>query len=643
MSQARFIGAVALGVALVSAGTIATARRSSAPAPSTAAAPESQAATAVHAANRVEREGLLLSFTLDESPRGTAAKFFVTDAASNKPVSGLHPMAWMSARRTDEPPPDDKRCREKIKEYLGGLLSAQADVDMNSYLLWTLNHDNTISVINPQIAFSRTKTRAIVSLSSRGADWAFRPDGRFAYVSLPSAGQVAVVDGVHYRVSHALEVGRRPGRVRISPDGSAVWVANDAGKSVSVISTAEGTVVRSLPAGAGAHDLVFVDGGRWVWATSADDDVVHVYEARDAKLALQVPSARGATAIAASDRAGVVYVATSSGELLAFDAKTRARTRSLRLGSELSVVRFDRSGRFAVALSRSTGRAWVIDASTSEVRKSIDGLASPVDVSFTEAFAYVRSASSERVSLIDLGSLDRLGSPGVVEIVAGQRRPEEAAATALASAIIPTPESGTVVIAQPADRALYIYNEGMMAPSGTLQSFGREPLAVAVQDRSLAETEPGVYSTVISLDGDATYDVELLLDTPRVATCFEHHVKGHGAVESNGPAFEMRPAFDPKVHLRAGEEAQLDFRIVDRKSGGATARENVDVVFFRPPFQWRGTAARRPDGTYGLRVTPRVSGQHTLAIVASSSAASELQSLAPIVLFVDGPSTGAAP
>ena len=116
---------------------------------------------------------------------------------------------------------------------------------------------------------------------------------------------------------------------------------------------------------------------------------------------------------------------------------------------------------------------------------------------------------------------------------------------------------------------------------------------------------------------------------------------GHGPAEASGPAFEVRPAFDPKAHLRAGEEARLDFRIVDRNSQAPYSRESVEVVFFRPPFQWRGTAERRPDGIYDLRVTPRVSGQHTLAFV--GSAAPELRNLSPIVLNVDLPTAGATP
>ncbi|HEX5752798.1 MAG TPA: hypothetical protein VFZ09_41725 [Archangium sp.] len=99
-----------------------------------------------------------------EAQSEAIATFTLTDARSGEPVRGARPLGWMSLREGSEPL-TDAQCAAKVKTYLGGLLSVQADADLNSYFVLALNHDNSISVINPQLAFSRTKLRSLVTLA----------------------------------------------------------------------------------------------------------------------------------------------------------------------------------------------------------------------------------------------------------------------------------------------------------------------------------------------------------------------------------------------------------------------------------------------------------------------------------------------
>ncbi len=77
-------------------------------------------------------------------------------------------------------------------------------------------------------------------------------------------------------------------------------------------------------------------------------------------------------------------------------------------------------------------------------------------------------------------------------------------------------------MANPVDKVLYYYSEGMAAPMGNFQNYRREPLAVMVVDRSLREIKPGIYSTTIKLPASGRYDVAFLNDSPRVSHCFEY-------------------------------------------------------------------------------------------------------------------------
>jgi hypothetical protein len=61
--------------------------------------------------------------------------------------------------------------------------------------------------------------------------------------------------------------------------------------------------------------------------------------------------------------------------------------------------------------------------------------------------------------------------------------------------MVPAPEGNSVLIANPADRVIYYYSEGMAAPMGSFQNYRREPRALMVVDRSLREVTSGVYTT----------------------------------------------------------------------------------------------------------------------------------------------------
>src|SRR5919112_1588650 len=127
-----------------------------------------------------------------KNPRGNSAglvggadalaTFRVTYASTGQPVTSLHPAAWLSAN-TSGRAPSEIECKDTIRTFLGGLLSVRPEVDLNGYTMLTLNHDNTITFINPQIASKVTKLEAIIELPGTGADWALSADKNFLYVT----------------------------------------------------------------------------------------------------------------------------------------------------------------------------------------------------------------------------------------------------------------------------------------------------------------------------------------------------------------------------------------------------------------------------------------------------------------------------
>ena len=131
-------------------------------------------------------------------------------------------------------------------------------------------------------------------------------------------------------------------------------------------------------------------------------------------------------------------------------------------------------------------------------RIDVDG--APDQVSISANFAYVRSTTSAEISLIALDSLGKQQPPVVKTIPGGQNAPlANAGLPATAPVIVSTPERSAVLVANPTDKTIYFYSEGMNAPMGSFQNMGREMRAALAVDRSLRETEPGVYTRPFSL------------------------------------------------------------------------------------------------------------------------------------------------
>ena len=131
------------------------------------------------------------------------------------------------------------------------------------------------------------------------------------------------------------------------------------------------------------------------------------------------------------------------------------------------------------------------------------------------------------------------------------------------------PEGNSVVVAGTADRALYVYSEGMMAPRGTLLNYGREPRAVLVLDRSLREVEPGVYTAPALLRENGTYDVHLLVDSPRTPMCLEWKVAGvpQAASAVSRPPLMLKAGFQLSQELVAGQRTTLRFTLAPVDKG----------------------------------------------------------------------------
>lgn len=567
---------------------------------------------------RVERQGIVLDFEVRALPAekgkpsglvagaDAVATFRVTDSTTGTPVVGLRPLAWVDARR-DRTVTSESACTDKIRTFSGGLLSARADIDLNGYLLVTLNHDRTITFINPQISFSVTKLEGIVPLPGAGADWALSKDRETLYVTLPELSAVAVINTVTKKLVGTLPTGEktRPMRAALQPDGRYVWVGLDNSPSVVVIDTETRQVAGRVPVGDGLHTFAFSSDSSYAFVTNSASDTVSVIDiAKLSKLA-DVPVGKTPVAVAYGEARRLAYVAALNGETVsAIDPAARRVVATVPSKRGVVAMRFAPGGRFAFLVNQVESTASVLDTSTNTLVASAAVVKSPDQVTFTDRYAYVRGQGSEKFSLIELSGAEK-GKITPVSIQAGQRAPSALPAEiGVADMIAPTPEGNSVMVANGPDQMVYYYAEGMMAPMGTLTNYKRRAHALMLLDRSLSEVGPGVYSSPVKLRKAGTFDVPVVLGQPRITHCFDFRVADSPEAEKTPAAQLAAEALFAGRRFRAGEVAPLRFKLSDP----ATKRPVTGVgdlqvlVFEHGLWQQRVWAAEVGGGEYEVRL-----------------------------------------
>jgi YVTN family beta-propeller protein len=578
----------------------------------------SQTKTSTPASKRFEKEGIVVDFSVKPLAGGGAkdealvagtdalATLRVTDAHTGQPVTGLHPNVWINSRKT-ESVPTEAECKDKIRTYLGGLLSARADYDLNSYLLLTLNHDNTISFINPQVSFSLTKLESLITLPGSGADWTLAKNKELLYVTLPDQSAVAVVNTVTRKLVSTIPTGEKtkPRRIALEPDGRLAWVGLDDSPLVAVIDTATNKLAATINVGSGLHNIAFTADSRLAYVTNSAADTVSAISTETLKKVADIKVGQTPVAIAYSSASRAVYVAAINGaSVSAIDTSTQQVVATIPTKRGVVALRFEPTGRFGFAVNQRESTVSIFDSSTNALVDSSQVVKEPDQVVFTRGFAYIRSTASEKFSLIDLNGLGKQ-KLSITDLQAGQKPPSALPEEiGVADMIAPTPEGNSVMIANTPDENIYYYVEGMMAPMGTFQNYKRRPHALLLIDRSLQETAPGVYSTPVRLQTAGRFDVPVLIDQLRISNCFQLEVgeSAQGEKSRTGASIVVQEMFSGG-QFKAGETATLRFKITDAATKQpVVGLKDVRVLIFEPPGIWqqRQFAKELGDGVYEI-------------------------------------------
>jgi YVTN family beta-propeller protein len=390
-----------------------------------------------------------------------------------------------------------------------------------------LNQDPTISVVDPRFGYASSKPVAMLSLRSSGMDWIPSPDGSKLFVSMPDSDQIAIVDTIAWNVPTGIAVGAAPSRLAIQPDGHYLWAAynghaHDPGDSgVSVVSIETLDAVKTIRTGRGKHDIAFTDDNRYCLVTNQEDDTVSVLDTGKLAKIRDIHTGSGPTSIAWSGLSKMAYVVNQrDGTIAAIREDRPSPAFLIRAEPGLEKITMAPGGRYGIAVNSQRDLIHVIDVSTNRIVQSVRIPGGPDQVTFSGQLTYIRRKNSEVMVTAPLSLIGAEDEPlSTAEFPAGQH----ALGTqypSLADSVVQAPGEDAVLVANPTDRFVYYYAEGMAAPMGSFSDFGHQPRAVLVIDRGFKERKPGVYETVGTLGGPGNFDLAFLLDSPKIVHCF---------------------------------------------------------------------------------------------------------------------------
>jgi YVTN family beta-propeller protein len=565
---------------------------------------------------KIIEQGIAIEFSVtphSDSATGVRAaedatvRFKVTDTTTGTPVKGLGLSAWIS-RRAGDKATEPTQCREKIQSYLTGSMRTRPDVDLNSYYILSLNKSADISVIDPLLGFGGSKLLTLVMLKSPGQDWLLTRDGESLFVTLPSINQVAVVDTRSWKVASYLDTGTKPVRLILQPDQKYLWVANDADAGVAggvtVIDTTTLKVAAQISTGVGHHELVVSKDNRFVFVSNRESGTVSVIDVRKLEKITDVKVGPNPVSLALSELSKAIYVANETdGTVTVIDDQSQQIVARMKTKSGLRSIRFAPGGRYGFTVNPKENTVNIFDAASNRMLHEAKVGKAPDQIIFSATFAFVRSLETENVAMIRLGNIET--EVDITDFPGGQEAPAKASLPVAAEAIVLAPEGNSVILANPADKIIYYYTEGMAAPMGSFENYRREPLAVLVLDRSLRETSPGVYSTIVKFPASGNYDVAFLADSPRVSHCFQAAAELNPLLkEERSVALRIENQIK-EMKVPVGQDYALRFKLIATATNEPKPDlKDVQVLILLASGTWqrRDVAKSLGDGMYEVNL-----------------------------------------
>ena len=586
-------------------------------------------------AEQGEAAGITIGFTLSALKAGEApaagrdASFAFTFKTGTTALRSARPAAWL-VPRTGTAAPDERQCRILAASIVRGATLTVPALDLNGFYILSMADNASIAVIDARHGFGGSRLIGMATFDAPASDWALTADQTLMAVAEPAAHQVSLIDTRDWSVKAKVSVPNAT-RLAFAPDGRTLIASYlsappgaPAESGIVLIDVAQSAAApQRIATGAGPHHIALDPKGRFAFVLNGGADSVSVVDLATRQVAATLTTGKRPVALAYSALAQRLYAAAQDGSIMVFGGEPLAGLTTIEALAGITALRFAPGDRFLLAASPAANTVVVLDSATDRIVQRIATRGSVDAIGFSNRIAYLRQRASEFVEAIPLDQIGVEGRvPAGISVAAGRLALGAAANPARADAMAPTPSGDGMLIANPGDRAIYLYYEGMSAPSSSFSTNGREPRAVRIVDRSLRESEQGVYRTIARLPRAGVYDVVTYLDAPRLTHCFALRIDpdpAAGVAASRPAVADMALAAAP----RAGHPLPLRFRLVDAQSGAPVSDvPDVRVLGFQMPGTDAVRSAARPlaDGAYEAELTLPAPGNYYVFVEAPSVA-----------------------
>ncbi len=593
---------------------------------------------------KIERQGIVVEFSVenikDQSDKkikklregeNVRFRFNVHDNTTGSGFTGAYPAAWVH-RRFESGPTDIDLCKKKAQTFIGGSLFSKADLDLNSYYIITLNDNATLSVVDPIFGFGGSKLLNMIPLPGPGYDWVDTADQTHLFVSIPSKNQIAQVSTTDWSVTKALSgqdesgnyLWRSPQRMAMQPDQHYIWVSVSDG--VAVFTARPFRFIRFIKTPGDPVDFAFSGNSRYLYTANTKAGSVSIIDIGSLKIIKTIATGSKPVSLAYSKLSKALYVSDQEdGSVSIIDGQSLEKVAMAQSEPGLGMLRFTPNGRWGMMVNPETNRLSILDASQNRIVQKGLVEEGPDQIAFSDDLAYIRHRGSSTLLMVTLDD-QSIGKENeripVVDAPGGESPLGKMSLYSPALSIVKAPGSNGVLIANPMDKAVYFYKEGMAAPMGQFNNYGRSPRALLAVDRSLKERrKPGVYETIAKLPRAGIYDVVYYMDSPRILHCFQVQV---GSAEGNDKsrnktAFKIQNLSSKKT-LHVGQKADLKFRLLTDMDEPVNIKksEKVEVVISATSGLWRNrmTVDLTPLGEIVLQFIPPLRGFYQIDLMA---------------------------
>ncbi len=539
-----------------------------------------------------------------------AATVTLINRNTGEPVTGEHMAGWMDLVRNGQVA-SELPCAARVGLYAQGRVTHRADADLNASRLMVMSRSGTISVIDPQVDFTITQMQTVIQLPGVPADWALSEDRKSLFVSLPMASAVAVIDTSAFSVAALIELDKGSLPTTLLPlSGGGLAVALSGQDAVTILH----------PQGAERSDPVETGGGRVALAEDRAGTVFALSEtgrlsslsASDGHLLSTADLPPGEPSLAMSPWNRALYAVTSGADKIGvYSARDLAPRTTIAAGRGIYRLAMTPGGRSLLAVKRAESRLLLIDGQTNLVRDEIPTVREPVEIAFSDDYAYVRGLAADHFALLERNALEK-GQLDPVAIQSATRplQPREA----LASARLIVPYPGGAMIGNADERIAYYYMEGMNAPMGTVQLYGPDVQGILTLDRGFREIGPGVYQSLTRLRKGGSYTVAMAIGDEGAPVCFETSVASVAGAEEDHPAAAISVALETDAPIPARVKSALVLKLT--AEGPMTSPDRIRLVAFSPSGRWqaRQWAVGLGDGRYAADWEFPRSGRYGISI-----------------------------